>query len=351
MRNRNIGIQLIRCIACIMIMLHHLSAAFEANLLDTLGRGGVGLFIAISGILCGLYKNPEDYSELSFKRILSDMKKRIKKFYWIYFIFFLVGIAAIIMRPDMRADRNIFVQITAFLLIIQAWFPDEGIYFAINPVCWYMSLVVFFALCEPIILKVLCIIKKRIYKYILILLFVVLLVMLTLSLGSRESASYVLYIFPLTRLCDYICAILVGNIIREYGIVNHNGNYNIKYTVVEIASLVLLIISMLADVPIVWQYNVFYLLIGIIVVGIFSLSKGYVTKLANNALVIRFADISYIIFIIHQLTYMVIHMINKVVLQLSTPCICILALIITVVEALIWEKLHNIFSRQGWDHL
>lgn len=53
MNEKIYGIQLIRVIACLMIVFHHMTDAFGIHLVNSLGRCAVTIFIVIAGFLAG----------------------------------------------------------------------------------------------------------------------------------------------------------------------------------------------------------------------------------------------------------------------------------------------------------
>lgn len=78
MKNKdlNYGIQLIRIVACLMILLHHLSVAFGITMIESFGKYAVSLFIVISGYLCGFIKDPSEFKTVNFKRIIISVKSK-----------------------------------------------------------------------------------------------------------------------------------------------------------------------------------------------------------------------------------------------------------------------------------
>lgn len=342
-KSTNYGIQAVRCTACIMILLHHLSAAFNAGFVDTLGRCAVSLFIVISGFLTGMYKEPSEFADADITAGGKNVLKKVQKFYWIYFLSFFVGCAALYIRPDIRGEGNFAIQCIMFLLMLQSWFPDEGIYFAINPVCWYMSIVVFFAFSEPFILRLISKMNVKI-KILSVCIVYGGLIFLTILSSNSSYCGWFLYIFPLIRLGDFYCALIAGNVYS-------NCKEEIKISKVvasflEITAIVMLILGLFINVPIEWQYNVLYLPISIILVFIFAMQKGNLSKVSDNSFILKFADISYIIFIIHQLTYMVVHMLNKYILHLPTIIICIIAVLAVIILAVLLDKIYSIFANK-----
>lgn len=337
---KNYGIQGVRCIACVMILLHHLSAAFNAGFVDTLGRCAVSLFIVITGFLTGMYKEPGGFLDAGIVTGIRNVLKKIRKFYWIYFISFLIGCAAIYVHPDISDGGNFVVKCVMFLLMIQSWVPEEEIYFAINPVCWYMSVVVFFAFCEPFILKMIFRMSAKI-KIISALIIFAGLVILTLIFKNSEYCGWVLYIFPLARFGDFYCALIAGNIYANY-----KSEIKISKrtsTFLEIATVIILMLSLFINIPVEWQYNVLYLPVAMILVIVFAMQNGFLSKIADHTLLLRFADISCIIFIIHQLVYMAVHMVNKYLLHFSTALICIVAVMVAVIGAMLLRAMHSFF--------
>lgn len=84
------GVQLLRVVACIMIAVHHLP--FEIDTIETLGRGAVGIFVALSGFLIGVRccQNDKYKNMPTIRDNVSVVKRKLKKFYWIYLIAFFL---------------------------------------------------------------------------------------------------------------------------------------------------------------------------------------------------------------------------------------------------------------------
>lgn len=334
MKNKelNYGIQLIRIVACLMILLHHLSVAFGITMIESFGKYAVSLFIVISGYLCGFVKDSSEYKMINFKRIITSVKSKVRRIYPYYFMSFIIGVFFLVLRPDLnRSGYGLLFQSTTFLLMIQGWFPKEGIYFEINAVCWYMSCVLFFALVEPILLKILsrCDRKKKIVMMIVALTILVIITVCFDYYGVENN--WLLYICPLVRTLDFLIAMIVGNLMKNF----HCSYSTAKGTVIEVCTIMVVAIYAVLPIKNVWQSNVAFLPISVFAIAIFSLQKGWISSIAKHKNVLRFADLTMIIYLFHQEVYSVVHMINKSILHLPAVVISFIAVICAIIAAVI----------------
>lgn len=89
-------------------------------------------------------------------------------------------------------------------LLLQSWFPLSGVYFSGNAVSWFLSDLLFFYAIFPWLYPIV----KRLSSRVLLASMLVVYVLLA-SLLPEEWVPAILYIFPLTRLVDFVLGILL----------------------------------------------------------------------------------------------------------------------------------------------
>ena len=187
------SVQVLRAVAFLFVFLSH---AFTK--LGWWGAFGVSLFIVLSGYLETKKHLYDDISALPFAI------KKIKKVYPLHIIMMLFAIplsAKIVFKR--HGAIKLLIQIFFNATMAQSWAPIGAIYYSLNAVSWYLTLVVFFALISPKFMRWLRNSSVRKIKIVVLTLICCDFIVGYLSMRLPE-AHWIAYVCPVTRSFDYI---------------------------------------------------------------------------------------------------------------------------------------------------
>lgn len=275
------------------------------------------------------------------------LKVKIKKFYWIYFIAFIMSMALLFLQIIIGRQeldlKGTAIKSVLYLSLTQVWIPIEEYIYSIVPACWYLSMVMvlyFFQYWLVYFTKTL----KRIHKFYWGAFATLVLSLLTILLKDNDYCNYILYFFPFTRLIDFWLGIILGMLMFEdKGIIK-----TLTQTIIQLAAIVIFSVSLFVYPSLPWQYNVYYLLVAMLLVGSCSLKEGIVSRISNHPIIYKLADVTYIVFIIHHAVFPWIAAVNNNLLHMNGTIISFFAIAIVVGLAFILKASASRFSlRKG----
>ena len=262
----------------------------------------VSFFFILSGFLTAYkYKNNSDVNR---KNLYLYFINKIKKLYPLYFFLTLISIS-LYNFPSMFNQSNYGALLTSFfqlvknLLLIQAWFPSG--YFSYIGVGWFLSALLFLSIFSfPVIKLFKGILNNKRYYFLrfFILLLILILLEIAYSYSMRNyDLSYYNYVFPFSRIFEYFIGILVGILYDKLS--SKNGN-TILFTLLEVFSIFLVGISLVLPNNVFWMNNISkWILPNVILIYVFSLENGYLSKIFKNKILINLGNISYEFFLLH----------------------------------------------------
>lgn len=137
------------------------------------------------------------------KDIKESVFKTLRKIYPLFLITFCLSVPISIKLDSLENVVNSIPKALCNLLLLNAWIPKESYYFSFDAVSWYLSLVIFFAFCSPLIVKT---VKRMSIKILasFMLAIIVFEFAWALILNNNIHSHYLIYICPLIRLQDFL---------------------------------------------------------------------------------------------------------------------------------------------------
>ena len=187
--------------------------------LVNLGAGSVEIFFLLSGFLA-VYSQRRKTPDRSLRGTLGYTVKKVRKLYLLHLLMLLV-----LLLPVVRSVRNGYISTTPRelatqaalnVLLLESWFPYKEIYFAFNGTAWFLSSSVIMYLLTPLMMPWFQgLSAKGARRGILAIVLALLVAALfaTMAEGRRVSLNttyWLLYIFPVTRLGDYVIGCLLA---------------------------------------------------------------------------------------------------------------------------------------------
>ena len=307
MQNKILVFQGLRGWAIFLVFLSHCEHLYNVdgiNRFKAFGGAGVSLFILLSGFLLA-----KKYigSGLKTDSSLVLYKKRWSQFYKIHFITLLMAIpfSFTLLRIDFF---KWFVIFFTNLTLIQTLFPFSSLYFSLNAVSWFLSIVMFFAVLTPVARfiwarlnceKAICLlISVNVFEFILCYI-----------ATDLSIVHWIVYVNPFVRFLDF----LIGGCLFVLSFSSIEDNFfltrltNKQFTTVSF--LLFLVVLLLSTF---WDNEYFATAIwtipsSLIILALYSINGGAsicsstLFNIFTNPKVRYFGDISFEFFMVHQL--------------------------------------------------
>ena len=288
--------QFIRGFAFLLIFLSH---SFSS--LGHWGAAGVSFFIILSGFLESMkYSN---YSTIPGGGLALN---KIYKIYSLHLLMLLISLPLSYHFLKSSGILKYLISLMANAIMVQSWIPLKPIYFSFNGVAWYLTLVVFFAAITPKIITYAVKIKKIYFTIVGLILLEF--CWCTLCKDS-EINHWLIYIFPIARLIDYSLGIFTWLLVSKQDKVNY------------LSLTTAIIIEIIFLTTVIFTRNEYFLSFlwavpSIIIIGeIYKIEvivkRKAIYRVFTNKMMVLIGNISFELFLIHQLVIRYITAINS----------------------------------------
>ncbi len=253
---------------------------------------GLSFFFVLSGFIMSYsYKQKLEADKTSFTNF---WVARFARIYPMHFITLLLAIP-LSFNTDLVSWVN---KLLLNLALLQSFVPSDGFYFTFNAVSWSLSDEMFFYLCFPLL--VLLFTNKRFRLWIPLAYLVAIPIGLLLIKDVFHQALF--YINPLTRIGDFMAGMLLYRLYEKRKDNEYLNNRRLA-NIAEISTLGLLAASMYFHnyVPIGFRYSLYYLLPMCLLVYVFSYSRGIISDILSNKVLVYLGDLSFGFYLVHVL--------------------------------------------------
>lgn len=323
-------LQSLRFIAIVGVFLSHLSYLQTNSSYSTFfnryfydGYCGVTFFLVLSGFVIA-YNYYDRIQENSLKTSLEFTLKRIKRLYPIHILTFLITVP-LAYKIILATPLSALVGAISNMTLTQSFIPIKSIYFSYNGVAWYLSLTMFFCLFTPLLISF---IKKLQCKNINLLLVAICIYIIQFSLvyigRDSNNSHWLFYVNPFFRALDYLSGMLLSVImINKIKIKSKKPNLNVKYTVIELVSVLLFTLAyyFYPYINPVFRFGVYYMPFMLLLIYVFSLQNGYLSKILSNNVLVYLGNISFEFYMIHQLVIRIVSLFMAVNHPIGTAVI------------------------------
>lgn len=267
-----------------------LDSSFDAHFFKE-GFVGVSFFFVLSGFIIAYNYQEKLLTKATTKRTF--WVARVARIYPLHLLTLLIA-ACIGGYVYYSGTLDWLKHFVASTFLLQSFFPSADYFFSFNSPSWSLGCEQLFYFCFPLIIPFIS--NKR---YLLITLLVCLVIMLAgMALTPEEQIKAYWYVNPITRLPDFLVGVLLY---QFYQSLSHR---NISYstgTILETGAVILFLLFYLgaADIPKVYRYSCYYWLPVSVLILIFALQKGGISRLLSNRLLIIGGEISYSFYLIH----------------------------------------------------
>ncbi len=280
----------LRGIFILFIYFHHCLDLYPGG-----GTMAVAFFFILGGFGLTLgYKDRVNSPEFSYKQYLS---KRFIKFYPLHWICLLVALPLFLLSFSLSDIPTLALNAT----LLQTWVPIKEVYFSLNAVSWYLADTMFFAIVFPYLVKWIVKASPR-GKILIAALFAVAYALVAILIPSGKHHA-ILYISPYMRLTVFVLGIYLalGYIKWKQKPISFLGRTLIAQVLILLIIVLLVVEScLLTDNS--RLYGVTYWPLVALLILITSLSEAWEgQKLLQNKYLQRLGELSFTIFLVHQL--------------------------------------------------
>lgn len=201
----------LRFLAALLVFGNHAGDAFldtSSGLNGVLQTGSVGVsfFFILSGFVLTWASRPDD-------RPLAFYRRRAARIVANHVVAWAI---ALIVSTMIIGGSVGFLPALASLALVQAWHPSEEVHFAVNAVAWTLSVELFFYAVFPFVLPTLARLtpSRRLLAIGSAVAAAVVVAALAYALWP-DGRHWIVYVFPLARLPEFVLGILLALEIRS----------------------------------------------------------------------------------------------------------------------------------------
>jgi peptidoglycan/LPS O-acetylase OafA/YrhL len=305
----------LRFFACILIVIHHMGNQFIPALLQGNSKFaflGVTFFLMLSGFLIRYnyspFKNPKESFCFLWNRIV-----RIYPLHVMTLSVFIIP--AILQGLPVHVRRLAFINV----MLLQAYFPLQSIYFSFNTPSWMLSTLFFYYLLFSI-----ANLKQYLWRYAVLFAIVCFLLSaycIETSPRGQDPAFqlWLLYIFPPTRLVTILLGVGMCALFKQYQRICSSHTGILSATLLEIISLLVIvdffwwgyftqfaqqvIFSLPVNLSRSWNTLIPNYITAplplMILILVFALEKGILSRILQTRFFMCLGEMSFSIFMIH----------------------------------------------------
>lgn len=292
------GLQGLRFIAFLLIFLNHSFGYLGISKIFDFGARGVEIFFVLSGYLVAYNYGDREFDD-SLKGCLSYAYKKVKKFYLLHFITFMLFLYNPLMqciRGGLTSSKQctLFVNSILNITLLKSWYFPSA--FSLNGVTWFLSTILFAYLLVP---KTVMLLRKRDQSFYMILFsFLLITKMILDTYGYRFTHTFhafSLYTNPAYRFQDFLLG-YVFYMASKGTLVKLPGNmHKVMQVCIPIAYLMTCFLFDKKWIP------AQFVLLTCLLVYIISLENTFYNKMLSNKLFELLGNSSFEMFILHTL--------------------------------------------------
>jgi peptidoglycan/LPS O-acetylase OafA/YrhL len=292
----------------------------------------VVFFFVLGGFSMTLgYKDKVLKTDFSYTQYLT---KRCIKFYPLHWLC-LFGVVPLALVSFEVHQIPIFI---ANATLLQSWIPIQKVYFSFNWVSWYLADTIFFAVMFPLLFKLIARMSTRIRAAIAVLLATIYATVAILLPGDKYHA--VLYISPYMRLFDFILGIYLALLfmkIKEQPTKWRYGNVIGQFGIFALI-LLLVIESCLLPEDATLFAPVYWIPVALLILLASLVGRTGGGILLENKYIYRLGELSFIVFMTHQIVLRYAKIIFKLLHFENTIVYISITLVLTILISLVVER-------------
>lgn len=351
------SLQALRALAFINVLACHCNKPLLS------GAAGVSIFLVLSGFL--MYRSYCDKPTLdySLKGSFSFSLKKIKRLFPLHIIMtipsLLLSFIEIIRYFNFNSLLFWIFKVVMNITLLKSWIPIRDIYCSLNVVSWYLTVAMFTYFVFPKLLK--CLKKISVRKAIILAISIYIcqcLIGLILKYLNfdYDITYYIVYVFPITRLGDFIIGCCLGHILLNTNI-SPSKKAATGFEIIAFLLWAFVETIYLNDIGIgascYFKYTQLFTPISTFLVCILSINRGYISRFISNKYLVFVGDISSYAFLIHiEIMILVGKFLNYFFPEIIgfNYILAILSFFLTILITVLYMKLEKKFKIYSQKH-
>lgn len=292
----------------------------------------VAFFFVLGGFSMTLgYKDKVVMTDFSYKQYIT---KRSVKFFPLHWLCLLAVMPIVLFSFKLNQIPLFFANAA----LLQTWVPIQKVYFSFNWVSWYLADTMFFAVMFPLVFNLIATASVKGRTAIAVsLAFIYAFVAIILPI---EKYHAVLYISPYMRLFDFIFGIYLALMflkIKEQPTQWWYGNV-IGQLGIFVLILLLVIESCLLPEDVTWMAPVYWIPVALLILIASLIDSTGGGILLENKYMCRLGELSFVIFMTHQLVLRYAKLIFKFLHFDNTIVYISFTLVLTILISLVVDR-------------
>ena len=291
----------LRFFAALMVVFHHMDFLTKSeaygfgvwyNRLFYEGAIGVTFFFVLSGFILSYSYGAKLTAESG--DFVDYLFGRIARIFPLHLLMLAVALPLTMVSAiqDTAKLPSTLGVLVANATLLQAWVPIEKFYFSFNWPSWSISVEMFFYVLFPFLLTL----RSR-----TLLGLVVGVALFQYAIpweASGLSMHFMAYIFPPSRLGDFVTGILLCRLYRRHASVSQG-----MATMAQVVAVALLFLFLLAkgNVSPAARFDLYYLLPMSCIVLSFAWENGGLARVISNRRLVFLGEASFALYLVHQL--------------------------------------------------
>lgn len=305
-----IALQGLRAIAFLGIFLSHT----EIKIFSCFGPWGVSVFLILSGFL--MIVNYYDRGRLEKRNFFANLNFSIKKLSSLYpcHIFMLLCSLPILL---IRGEKFSFFTVLCNVTLTHSFIPRSKVFYSFNAVSWYLSACLFCYFCFPWILTLF---EKRVKKEKHAIEIIIVTFLIQVSFGavaglaglesetSTEFTKWFIYIFPLSRLEEFVIGCALGYLfLKQDNIRKPKSDWKMVFVILILLGTWLVYTVVFPTggdnnhPEIWWIYSCLFTLPNGVLIYFLSINTGVWNRIFSLKWLVAVGNVSAYGFLIHQI--------------------------------------------------
>lgn len=338
------AIQGLRFLGFLMIFINHSYWLVTKDKWFDFGARGVEIFFVLSGFLMAYHYGNKNVA-YDLKSSIRYMLRKAKKFYLLHLVtFFAMGAYFLNLRQTSGwhypgGRHALYRDVILNLTLLKSW--DARSMFSFNGVTWFLSVMLFIYLCLPFLIHLFKENTTDRGKAAVWFLGLFLVKMIGDTVGytlhwNPWPLTFSYYSNPAYQLIDFVLGYLGYQVLQP---VNSNWK-SLSSSLFQVGSLILYFLCCVFFDKI-WIPAPFILL-SILLISAFMLSDGIVQLIFGNRLMVHLGNISFELFIVHQVLITILNEPIKGVFHDDGVATCLALFFVSLITA---DLFHRLVSR------
>jgi peptidoglycan/LPS O-acetylase OafA/YrhL len=305
------------------------------------GARGVEIFFVLSGFLMAYHYGNKNVA-YDLKSSIRYMLRKAKKFYLLHLVtFFAMGAYFLNLRQTSGwhypgGRHALYRDVILNLTLLKSW--DARSMFSFNGVTWFLSVMLFIYLCLPFLIHLFKENTTDRGKAAVWFFGLFLVKMIGDTVGytlhwNPYPLTFSYYANPAYRLIDFILGYLGYQVLQP---LNSNWKFLLS-SFLQVSSLILYFLCCIFFDKI-W-IPASFILLSILLISVFMLPGGIVQPIFGNWLMVHLGNISFELFIVHQVLITILYEPIRCLMVTSSIYLFLIFLVVSIFIAEIFHKI------------